>query len=93
MKQFTAVLRRAGLQADKSLITTESLHQIAEETSVPFPIFAHGNAGWEIGRVTRLWVEDDVLRGDIELDDEHSAEASPPKKLSCPCSSLLHDLD
>jgi hypothetical protein len=68
MKQFTAVLRRAGLQTDQSLVTTESLHQIVAETSVPFSITPTEFGGPEIGRVTRIWVEDDELRGEVELD-------------------------
>lgn len=68
MKKFTAVLRRAGLQADQSLVTTESLHQIVAETSVPFPIRPSAFGGPEVGRITRIWVEDDELRGEIELD-------------------------
>jgi hypothetical protein len=68
MKKFTAVLRRAGLQADQSLVTTESLHQIVAETSVPFSITPAIFGGPEIGRVTRIWVEDDELRGEVELD-------------------------
>lgn len=74
MKQFTAVLRRAGLQDDKSLVTTESLHLVVAETSVPFPIFATPFGGPEIGRVTRIWVEDDELRGAIEIELDVSEE-------------------
>ncbi len=69
MREFTAVLRRAGLQADKSLVTVESLHEVANETTVPFSIFARGFTGPAIGRVTRVWVEDDELRGAVELTD------------------------
>ncbi len=68
MKTFTAVLRRAGVQADKTLVTVESLHQIVAETSVPFSITPSAIGGPEIGRVTRVYVEDDELRGDVELD-------------------------
>lgn len=69
MKQFTAVLRRAGLQADKSLVTVESLYEVADETTTPFSIFARGFTGPAIGRVTRVWVEDGELRGAVELTD------------------------
>jgi len=68
MKTFIAVLRRAGLQVDGSLVTTESLQQIVAETSVPFPIFPTIFGGPEIGRVTRIWVEADELRGEVEID-------------------------
>ena len=68
MNKFTAVLRRAGLQADKTLVTVESLHQIVAETSVPFSIYPTVFGGLEIGCIIRVYVEDDELRGDVELD-------------------------
>ncbi len=68
MRKFTAVLRRAGVRADKTLVTVESLHQIVAETTVPFSIFPTVFGGLEIGRITRVYVEDDELRGDVELD-------------------------
>jgi len=74
MKTFTAVLRRAGLQIDGSLVTTESLQEIVAETSVPFPIFPTIFGGPEIGRVTRIWVEDDELRGEVEIDAAADAQ-------------------
>lgn len=83
MVKFTAVLKRAGLQADQSLVTLESLQQIAAETSVPFSIYPTLFGGPEIGRVTRIWVENGELLGDVELDgdpDEPDAatDAQPP---------------
>jgi len=74
MKTFTAVLRRAGLQTDGSLVTTESLQEIVAETSVPFPIFPTIFGGPEIGHVTRVWVEDDELRGEVEIDAAADAQ-------------------
>lgn len=74
MKQFTAVLRRAGLQMDGSLVTTESLREIVAETSVPFPIFPTIFGGPEIGRILRIWVESDELRGEMEIDVDALAD-------------------
>jgi hypothetical protein len=94
MKKFTAVLRRAGLQADQSLVTTESLHAIVAETSVPFPITPAYVGGPALGRILRIWVEDDELRGEGELDDV-SEESPVPQRIGgadveectpgCPC--------
>lgn len=76
MKTFTAVLRRAGLQKDTTLVTVESLHQIVAETTVPFSIYPSVFGGPEIGRVTRVYVEDDELRGEVELDSDEEPDAA-----------------
>lgn len=75
MNKFTVVLRSAGLQVDKTLVTVESLHQIVAETSVPFSIYPTVFGGPEIGRITRVYVEDDKLHGDVELDAASPAAA------------------
>lgn len=71
MRTFITTLRRAGLQDDGSIVTVESLEVIAAETAVPFSIRAGDQV---IGRITRLWVEADELRGEANFDDG----AQPP---------------
>lgn len=72
MRTFITTLRRAGLQGDGSIVTVESLEVIAQETAVPFSIRAGDQV---IGRITRLWVEADELRGEANFDADG---AQPP---------------
>ena len=69
----SVTLRRAGLQTDGTVVTAESLEEIAQETAIPFDIRAGDQV---IGQLTRIWVVDGELRGEAEFYDGAQPPAS-----------------